>query len=245
MIIEQFEKVKKNWSSNESVIPYADTGISKKSFFEIAYHAANEVPFRCIHVVTKPGDDEEGNKAVIYSSLDKIFTSINGTENAIILKMYVENDTIGFEKLEKIVEKINNFVEQFKNRSDNLKDQITKTILIERKIDEVVNLAMNRDISRKVYFAIGETRERGALIPLMMNAQGADVVQLAIMKWMNSALNDPQDDNFPAKKIKGLVKNFLKIKGWMQKLIDRSFTAPEKELLEKKEQIIEEGAKED
>ena len=103
-----------------------------------------------------------------------------------------------------------------------------------------MNLAMNKDLSRRIYFAIGEARERGALIPLIMNSKGADVVQLAIMKWMNAALKEPQDVSFPENKVKGLIKNFLQIKDWLLKLINRSFTASEEELLKKKEEIIEE-----
>ena len=98
---------------------------------------------------------------------------------------------------------------------------------------------MGKKNSRKIYFAIGEARERGALIPILMNGRAADVVQLAIMKWMNSALNEPQDEDFPEKKVKGLVKNFIQIKDWLIKLINHFFVTSEEELLKKKESIAE------
>jgi hypothetical protein len=89
-----------------------------------------------------------------------------------------------------------------------------------------------------VYGAIGEVRERGALIPLIRSAEKSDVVELAVMKWMNIAFNENQDAPFSIEKAKGLTKNFLQIKDWLMKHIDKSFTAPEEELLKDKSEYI-------
>ncbi|MCP4761187.1 MAG: hypothetical protein GY870_05360 [archaeon] len=236
-IFEKFEKIKTIWKNSIKTIPYGE--LSKKTLFELVYHASNEVPFRCIHVVTKPGEAEAGNEAVIYSSLDKIFTSISGNKDSIELAMYAEEEA-GLGRIDEIIDNLNKGIENFKGQTENVKEQIPLTILVERKIDEVVNLSMNKDLSRKVYFAIGEVRERGALIQLIMSAKGGDLVQLAVMKWMNIALNEPQDNPFPQEKVKGLVKNFLQIKKWIIDLINKSFTATEEELLPKGKGIDEE-----
>ena len=138
-----------------------------------------------------------------------------------------------------VEDKLNVYIKDFKTKTENIRNQIAQSILVERKIDEVINLTMGMQMARKVYFAIGEARERGALIPIMMNGRAADVVQLAIMKWMNSALNEPQEDKFPEKKVKGLVKNFIQIKDWLIKLINHFFVTSEEELLKKKDEISE------
>lgn len=229
-ILEKYDKIKAAWKNKSAEVPYGE--IPKKALFELAYHASNEVPLRCIKVITKPGEDEVGNEAVLYSALDKIFIQILGTETGVNITLFTENDA-DFEKLDKIEAKLKECVSNFNNRSDELKSQIPNTILVERKIDEVVNLATNKDLARKVYFAIGEVRERGALIQLMMSAPKADVVQLAFMKWMNTIHNEDQDRPYPEEKVKGLVKNMLQLKKWVMDLIDRSFTASEEELLPK------------
>ena len=237
MVSEQFEKIKNVWAKNTHINPY--NSFSKKNLFELAYHSANEVPFRCIHVLTKAGEEEAGNEAVIYSSLDKIFISITSLDEGVEMTMYREKESDGFEKLEKIKQLLGTNMDLFSNQTLNIQEQIAKSILVERKIDESVNLAMEKELTRKVYFAIGEARERGALIQILMNAKGGDVVQLAIMKWMNSTMNDPQDNPFPEKKIKGLVKNFLQIKDWLIKLINKALTTSEDELLKAQDTIVE------
>lgn len=236
-IAETFEKIKDSWKNEAKTVEYGE--LSKKALFELAYHESNEVPFRCIKVIVKPGDDEAGNIAVIWSSLNKEFIEIDGQDQNVKITMWLKDASEGFGRLEKIITNLQSRINEFKQRSDSLQDQILKTILVERKLDEVVNLAMNKDLSRKVYFAIGEARERGALIPLIMKAPKADVVQLAIMKWMNTTLNEPQDSPFPEAKVKGIVKNFLKLKEWLMNLINRSFTASEEELLPPDEKVAE------
>lgn len=237
MLLEKFEKIKKIWPNSVKSLPYGE--ISRKDLFELAYHASNDVSYRCIHVITKPGQDEPGNEAVIYSSHGKKIVSIMGTEEVVNITMYVKDNSEGYERLEEISKALNVHVEDFKKKTENIRNQIAQSILVERKIDEVINLTMSMDMARKVYFAIGEARERGALIPILMNGRAADVVQLAMMKWMNSALNEPQEDKFPEKKVKALVKNFVQIKDWLIKLINHFFVTSEEELLKKKDTIAE------
>ena len=225
-INDQYEKVKTSWKNEVKIIPY---NTSKKELFAIAYHASNEVPFRCIHILTKEGKEDTGNEAVIFSSLDKVFISLTGKDEGLEIILYAESGD--FSRLTEIELKLATLTEQFNKRSDILKGQIVETILVERKMDEVVNLTLAKALARKVYYAIGESRERGALIQMMMSAPNVDVVQMAMMKWMNVALNAPQDDPFP--KANGLIKNFLQLKKWIMGLINRSFTKPEEELLPK------------
>lgn len=237
MILEKFEKIKNIWPNSVKSLPYGD--LSRKELFELAYHASNDVSYRCIHVITKAGKNESGNEAIIYSSHGKKIVSIIGTEEAVNITMYVKDNSEGYERLEEIADILNVHIGDFKKKTENIRNQIAQSILVERKIDEVINLTMGKKNSRKIYFAIGEARERGALIPILMNGRAADVVQLAIMKWMNSALNEPQDEDFPEKKVKGLVKNFIQIKDWLIKLINHFFVTSEEELMKKKDTIAE------
>jgi hypothetical protein len=232
-ILEQYEKVKSGWKNESKIIPY---NTSKKALFAIAYHASNDVPFRCIHILIKEGDEDVGNEAVIFSSLEKVFIELLGKEEGLEIKVY--NESGDFSRLSDIETKLTTLAGQFNGQSEEIQKQIVETILVERKMDEVVNLTTIKALARKVYYAIGEARERGALIQMMMSAPKVDLVQMAMMKWMNAALNAPQDEPFP--KANGLIKNFLQLKKWIMDLINKSFTASEEELLPKGKGIDEE-----
>lgn len=234
MVLEHFQKIKTEWKNQSIQIPY--DSISKKSLFELAYHASNNVPTRNIHVHISPGDDA-GNEAIFYSPIDKVFIHIMGSEENITITLYAEDES-RLNNVQKINQNLQRMKQDFKLRSDNLKDQITKTILVERKIDKVIHLAMDKDLARNVYGGIGEVRERGALIPLIRSAEKAEVVELAVMKWMNTAFNENQDAPFPLEKARGLTKNFLQIKDWLMKRIDKSFTGAEEELLKDTSEFI-------
>jgi len=156
MIFEKFEKIKDIWPNSVKSLPYGN--LSKKQLFELAYHASNDVSYRCIHVVTKPGEEESGNEAVIYSSRGKKFVSINGSEESVNITMYIKDNSEGYEGLEEIADNLNVYIKDFKNKTENIRNQIAQSILVERKIDEVINLTMSMDMARKVYFAIGEAR---------------------------------------------------------------------------------------
>lgn len=234
-MLNSFQKIKAEWPNKSIQIPY--DSISKKALFELSYHASNSVPTRNIHVHMKPGEDEAGNEAVFYSPTEKLFIQILGTENNVTITLYSEDQT-KLANIGEIEQKLKKSAQDFKKRSENLQDQIAKTILVERKIDKVIHLAMDKDLARNVYGGIGEVRERGALIPLIRSAEKSDVVELAVMKWMNIAFKEDQDAPFAIEKAKGLTKNFLQIKDWLMKRIDRSFTAPEEILLKDKSEFI-------
>jgi hypothetical protein len=192
-------------------------------------------------VVTKPGENEVGNHAVLFLALEKAFISIDNTDTNVEIVMFDNSESPKFDILNKIEQKLFTNIESFKKHSDSIKDQLIKCILMELKMDEVIYLANNKEIARKVYFAIGETRERGAEIPILMAAPKADVVQLAIMKWMNSALNDPQESPISETKVKGLVKNFLELKKWLINFIDKAFGMSDDDLKPKEAKIDEDA----
>jgi hypothetical protein len=234
-MLNNFQKIKEEWAHQSIQIPY--DSLSKKALFELTYHAANNVPTRNIHVHMKPGDDEPGNEAIFYSPTEKVFIHILGSEENVEVTLYSENQA-KVSAVNEILQRVKHLSTDFVKRSTNLQDQITKTILVERKIDKVIHLAMDKDLARNVYGGIGEVRERGALIPLIRSAEKAEVVELAVMKWMNTAFKENQDAPFPIEKAKGLTKNFLQIKDWLMKRIDNSFTEPEEELLKDTSEFI-------
>ncbi|MHA1341785.1 MAG: putative selenocysteine system protein [Promethearchaeota archaeon] len=217
-ILEKFELIKSSWKNLKKEVPY--DGLSKKMLFELSYHIINDVPYRCIKIITKPGEDEAGNYAIFHLPIEKAFITIESAENAMELII-----------LNKKENQLKEIISKFRKQPEDIQRQITKSILVERKIDEVTDLINNKEIVRKIYFAIGETRERAAEIPILKNAPKNDVVQLAIMKWMHAAANLPQDEKFPDAKTKGLVKNFLEIKKWLMNFINFAFTASEKDLM--------------
>jgi hypothetical protein len=235
VLLDRFHKIKVEWTNKSIQIPYGS--ISKKSLFELSYHAANDVPTRNIHVHMKPGDDEVGNEAVFYLPVEKAFIHIIGNEDHVVITLYAEEES-KLSSIQEIEQKLKKMINDFNTRSPNLQDQITKTILVERKIDKVIHLAMDKDLARNVYGGIGEVRERGALIPLIRSAEKSDVVELAVMKWMNIAFNENQDAPIAIEKAKGLTKNFIQIKDWLMKRIDNSFTGAEEELLKDKSEFI-------
>jgi hypothetical protein len=234
-MLTRFQKIKAEWPNKSIQIPY--DSISKKALFELSYHASNNVPTRNIHVRMKPGNDEVGNEGVFYSPTKKVFIHILGTEEHVAITLYAEDES-KLTSVQDIEQKLSKMTQDFKKRSQNLQDQITKTILVERKIDKVIHLAMDKDLARNVYGGIGEVRERGALIPLIRSADKSDVVELAVMKWMNILYNENQDAPFAMEKAKGLTKNFLQIKDWLMKRIDKSFTGAEEELLKDKTEFV-------
>jgi len=228
-MVEKFEKIKTSWKNSKKQIPY--NNLTKKGLFELCYHAVNDVPNRCIKIITKPGDDDIGNFAIIYLIIEKSFITIETALEYTELTIYSGGEQPDFSILDKNEKKILDLITKFKTRSDDIQQQILKSILIERKIDEVIDLVNNKEITRKVYFAIGEARERASEVPIIKNAPKSDIVLLSIMKWMNIVVSLPQEDLFPESKIQGLVKNFLEIKKWLIDFINSAFSKDEKELL--------------
>ncbi len=94
-------------------------------------------------------------------------------------------------------------------------------IIVERKLDECANNVMLKDTNRKIYFSIGDARETAAVIPLFMESEGANLVQLALNKWMTTIQNLNQEQNFPENLMPGLLKNLMQIKKWVLNLISK------------------------
>ena len=110
--------------------------------------------------------------------------------------------------------------EKWSSKEKEIKVQILKTFIVQRKLDECVNLVMTKDIARKVYFAIGDARESAAVVPMFMQAEGASLVQLALNKWMETAQRLTQEEDFPDTHMPGLLKNLMQIKKWILNLLN-------------------------
>jgi len=216
-LLEQFVKIQKAWPSRNFTLAY--DALSRIEMFEIAYHAASDVAFRCFSIKINPGDEHKGDVAILFNSATKQFISLLCGETMVKLDLFEETDAALDVHINEIKGNLEKFKTQLIGKNAESKDQITKCILVERKVDEAVHLALAKEVARKVFFAIGECRERAALVPVFQNSTGADLVQLALHKWMDATLRFPQDIPFPEDKIMPLVKNFLQIKKWLRDLI--------------------------
>ncbi len=217
-LLSQFNDViSREWFKEEIIEPIEP--LTKREFFELAYHTENSVQTRCIWLKLIQ-DFNEGSKAILYSN-NKTFTSIEIFEDNTIKIQNYYNDDKNSDRLKNcslpllLKRKV-----RFNKKDKDLKTQILKTILVERKIDECANLTMTKDINRKIYFAIGDARESAAVVPLFMQAEGANLVQLALNKWMVTAQNLQPEKTFPETRVPGLLKNLMQIKRWLLKLID-------------------------
>ncbi|MCF2139524.1 MAG: hypothetical protein K9W44_05665 [Candidatus Lokiarchaeota archaeon] len=216
-LLQEFMKINKIWPSKSLKLPYSS--LSKLEMFELGYFATSEVPHRCFSIKLNPGNDHLKDVALLYNSASKQFVSLLNHEEGLVITLFESSKENLDAHLSTIEEKIKRYIAQLIEKPDDIRDQIIKCILVERKLDEAMHLSLSNEVSRRVYFAIGECRERAALIPIFQNSKGADLVQLALHKWMDTALNLPQDTTFPSEKTKGLVKNFLQIKKWLIELI--------------------------
>jgi len=192
-----------------------------RQLFEIAYHTCNSVSMRSIYIKLSSSEDQAGSKAVLYSNTKK-FTSIEALDNILKITKYFGEGSTGDKLVTEIQPTLIRRKEIFASKDQDIKIQILKCILVERKLDECANLAMLKDINRKVYFAIGDARESAAVIPIFMEAEGASLVQLALNKWMETAQRLDHEKNFPENLIPGLVKNITQIKKWLLDLISKN-----------------------
>jgi len=192
-----------------------------RQLFEIAYHTCNSVSMRSIYIKLSSSEDQAGSKAILYSNTKK-FTSIEALDNILKITKYFGEGSTGDKLVTEIQPTLIRRKEIFASKDQDIKIQILKCILVERKLDECANLAMLKDINRKVYFAIGDARESAAVIPIFMEAEGASLVQLALNKWMETAQRLDHEKNFPENLIPGLVKNLTQIKKWLLDLISKN-----------------------
>ncbi len=172
---------------------------------------------RNIFIKLSSSEDQGGSFAVFYSN--KKFTAIEALDQSLkITKYFSEGDT-GDKVITEIQPILKRRKENFSRKDSELKNQILKIILVERKLDECANLVMLKDINRKIYFAIGDARESAAVVPIFMEAEGASLVQLALNKWMETTQKLEQEHNFPENLIPGILKNLTQIKKWLLDLI--------------------------
>jgi hypothetical protein len=217
-LLDQFNNViLSQWLSTNITVKYEP--INHRELFELAYHTNNSVSTRNIFIKLSQDINKGGSKAIFYSNTKK-FTSIEALNDHLkITKYFNEGDTD-----DKLINDIAPILEtrklKFSTIDKEIKKQILKTILVERKLDECANLVMTKDINRKIYFAIGDSRESAAVVPMFMKAEGASLVQLALNKWMTITQRLDQEKTFPESHIPGLLKNLMQIKKWLLNLLN-------------------------
>ncbi len=216
-LLQEFAKINKVWPTASFIIPFSP--LSNLELFELGYFTASDVPFRCISIKLNPGSNHLQNIAILYNSSTKQFISLFNKDEGLVFTVFEENKDNIESHLVTLQTNLTNFKNQLAQMPTDLRTQLTKCILVERKVDETMHQSLSKELSRKVYFAIGECRERAALIPVFQNSKGADLVQLALHKWMDFAKNQDQDQPFPTESTMGLVKNFIQIKKWLKDLI--------------------------
>ncbi|MBY8985827.1 MAG: hypothetical protein KGD65_12205 [Candidatus Lokiarchaeota archaeon] len=219
-LLNQYNSViTSQWLSNQIEESY--DSLIPRELFEIAYHTCNSIAMRSIFIKISSSEDQAGSKAVLYSNTKK-FISIESLDNALTITKYFSEDSSG----EKIVSEIQPILkrrkENYAAKEQDIKTQILKSILVERKLDECANLVMLKGKNRKIYFAIGDARESAAVVPIFMEADGASLVQLALNKWMETAQRLDHEQNFPENLIPGIVKNLTQIKKWLLDLISKN-----------------------
>ncbi|MHA1294481.1 MAG: putative selenocysteine system protein [Promethearchaeota archaeon] len=217
-LLTQYENViTSQWLSQQITESY--DGISHRELFEIAYHTNNTVGSRAILIKLSQDNNKGVSKAILYSSKAKLFTNIESLDDFLKITVYFGEGGNADKLFNDISPKLKSRKENFIKKEKNVKNQIMKTILVERKLDECANLVMIKDIARKVYFAIGDARESAAVIPMFQEAKGANLVQLALHKWMETTRNLQPEEKFPDSHMGGLLKNLLEIKKWILTLV--------------------------
>ena len=218
-LLTTFSEINKKWPNQSFKILFDP--LTKLELFELGYFASSDIPFRCFSIKLNPGDYHDKDVALLYSAASKQFISLLNKDDGLILTLYENNKEEISQHLELIKADLTKFKDQLTSKKEDIRDQIVKCILVERKVDEAMHFTLSNEVNRRVYFAIGECRERAALIPIFQNSKGADLVQLALHKWMDYVLRLNQDEKFPEEKTTGLIKNFLQIKKWLKDLITK------------------------
>ncbi|GAB4315783.1 MAG: hypothetical protein Kow0069_17730 [Promethearchaeota archaeon] len=217
-LVDQFTKIENAWKNVSETVP-AD-GVSAQHLFELAYHAANAKPDRCIQLHLEGGD--QGGDALLFNVPQKMFKKVTSVDGGVVVALFKKTEERLQETLDQIVSRLSQAKAAFAAKSPTEQEQIATAILVERKVDEVINRAADHELARAVYFAIGECRERMALVPLLMEAEKASIVQLALNRYMSAASNMAPDAPFPEEALQGTLKNFLQIKSWILAVISKA-----------------------
>ena len=216
-LLNQYENIiTSEWPKKEIHLNYDP--LNCRELFELAYHSCNTLSSRNIYIKINQDENKAGSSAVLYATNKKQFISIETLDEYLRIIQYY-NDGNGSELEEKIQPLLNERKQKFTNMEDIVKNQLLKTILVERKLDECANLIMSKALTRKIYFAIGDSRESAAVVPIFMEAEGASLVQLALNKWMETTRNLPPEEMFPESHTPGFLKNLVQIKRWVLNLI--------------------------
>jgi len=215
-LLDQFNTViSSQWFTQE--IMEKNEPLNHRELFALAYHTCNNINLRCIYMKLIHEDTKGGSKAILYSN-NKTFTAIVSFDDVLKITKYF-NESNGDKLINEIHPLLKLRKEKFSSKNADIKSQIIKMILVERKIDETANLVMIKDITRKVYFAIGDARETAAVVPIFMQAEGASLVQLALNKWMQHTQNLQHEEPYPEVHVVGLLKNLMQIKKWILNLV--------------------------
>ncbi len=220
-LLKTFKSIEGSWQQ-ENITESFDP-LTSRELFELAYHTKNSLQNRCIWITLKQ-DFEAGSHAIIYSK-NKTFTKIETLEEEIEVINYFNDEGKTNVLKNNYLPLLQERKAKFSSKDQEIKTQLLKTILVERKIDECANLVMIKDINRKVYFAIGDARESAAVVPLFMESEGSNLVQLALNKWMATAQQLAPEEPFPEEKVPGLLRNLLQIKKWTLNLISKHLDA--------------------
>ena len=216
-LLTQFnEVITSQWLFKQIELPY--TPLIPRELFELAYHTCNSIATRNIYLKLSSNEIEGSSKAIFYSNTKK-FISIEALDELLRIIKYYNEGTTGDKVVTEIKPSLERRKKVFDSKDKELKTQILKLILVERKIDECMNLVMLKGINRKIYFAIGDARESAAVVPLFMESDGSNLVQLALNKWMEQTQRLEQEQNFPERLIPGILKNLTQIKRWLLNLI--------------------------
>jgi hypothetical protein len=216
-LLNQFNNVIiSQWLSKQIEEPY--NPLLARELFELAYHTCNSVTMRNIYIKQASSEDQGGSKAVFYSNSKK-FIAIESLDDSLKITKYFNEGTTGDKVITEIHPTLKKRKENYAKMDAEMKTQILKSILVERKLDECANLVMLKGINRRIYFAIGDARESAAVVPIFMEAEGASLVQLALNKWMETAQRLEQEHNFPENLMPGILKNLTQIKRWLLDLI--------------------------
>ena len=216
-LLEQYNSVViSQWLSQNLTEEYSP--LNHRELFELSYHTVNNVGTRTIFIKLSPDENKAGSKAILYSNSKK-FISIDAMENKLSISRYFNQNETDEKLINEIAPKLKTRKEKFATKEEQLKEQILKAILVERKLDECANLVMVKDINRKIYFSVGDARESAAVVPLFMEAEGASTIQLALHKWMSIINGLDQESLFPESHLQGLLKNLMQIKKWLLTLI--------------------------
>lgn len=215
-LLTQFNTViTSQWLSQKIVEKHPP--LNNRELFELAYHACNSLDARAILIKLGQDDNKGGSLAVLYSTNKKFF-SVDSLDDTLKITMYFQEGD-GNKLTNEIYPQLKKWKEKYNAKSKEIKEQILKTVLVERKLDECANLVMLKEKNRKIYFAIGDSRESAAVVPMFMEAEGASLVQLALNRWMATAQGLVQEENFPENLVNGILKNLMQIKKWVLNLI--------------------------